>query len=353
MALCRNLLSTAAGFLFSASLVFASGRSIPDLQAAGFTLANIKISCHSNCSSGKLTVQVFQNNVDYWDANFELKGTTANGKPCIYPIATRSQNNRVAIGQFGEQPPFEACSGWHAEVTHVTTAAEHDKDVVQADESRPKNTRLYDRSCNDVWNAALPVLANSRLSPQSSDRASGVITLSTPIGSTYDAAANDAYTLTSAPKPRLIASYTVFRINSGSVTITPEGSGCRALLRFTYSGFISPLVNQWFALDSNNVLEERLLNQIGQQLANVHPPAGALAAITAQASPKEKGSVDVECSVENCEILVDGKFSGSAPSKLVLDTGTHNISVTAGSAKWDRVLELTAGSSVRLLAKPQ
>jgi hypothetical protein len=80
----------------------------------------------------------------------------------------------------------------------------------------------------------------------------------------------------------------------------------------------------------------------------------ASAAVGSEApnSSNGEGKVAVESSVPNAEVLVDGKFVGSAPlATLVLAAGTHTIEVTAkGYLPWKRDLTLERGATTRVMA---
>ncbi len=63
--------------------------------------------------------------------------------------------------------------------------------------------------------------------------------------------------------------------------------------------------------------------------------------------------VTVDASTPDCEIAVDGAFSGSTPSELNLPSGKHEITVRKqGYTDWTRVMNLSGGQ-VRLHADLQ
>ena len=63
--------------------------------------------------------------------------------------------------------------------------------------------------------------------------------------------------------------------------------------------------------------------------------------------------VSVDASVPNCDISVDGEFSGNTPSELALTTGKHQITVhKQGYGDWTRTLALS-GAAVHVHAELQ
>jgi PEGA domain len=62
-------------------------------------------------------------------------------------------------------------------------------------------------------------------------------------------------------------------------------------------------------------------------------------------------AVTITSSSPGAEIEVDGAFIGSTPSTLNLAPGTHQVSVRAGNALWQRTVQVNAGSTVSLNAQ--
>jgi PEGA domain len=80
-------------------------------------------------------------------------------------------------------------------------------------------------------------------------------------------------------------------------------------------------------------------------------PAAAPAAVAAQPVSPEKGLEKVRCNFgstpSGADITVDGKYLGSTPSEIPLDTGTHVIVVSLpGFAEWKRELTVLPGSQL-------
>jgi hypothetical protein len=64
-----------------------------------------------------------------------------------------------------------------------------------------------------------------------------------------------------------------------------------------------------------------------------------------------KTSVTIKSSPDGADITVDGKYSGSTPSKLMLATGEHTIAVeVAGYVTWQRTITITPGNEININA---
>jgi len=78
---------------------------------------------------------------------------------------------------------------------------------------------------------------------------------------------------------------------------------------------------------------------------------------TREASPSTSGAgesladMTVKSTPDGADIIVDGKFSGSAPSTLHVSAGEHTVKVTSkGFRVWERTITLTSGGTVTLNA---
>jgi len=60
--------------------------------------------------------------------------------------------------------------------------------------------------------------------------------------------------------------------------------------------------------------------------------------------------LELNSSVTDADIEVDGRFVGQAPAKLNLSAGSHKVTVRAGDRMWQRTINLNAGSTVNLNA---
>ena len=70
----------------------------------------------------------------------------------------------------------------------------------------------------------------------------------------------------------------------------------------------------------------------------------------ASATSSALAELSIDSSVPNCDIEVDGAFSGNTPSKLSLPAGTHKIAVSkSGYQPWAKTV-LVSGSGVHLQA---
>ena len=66
----------------------------------------------------------------------------------------------------------------------------------------------------------------------------------------------------------------------------------------------------------------------------------------------QTGDVTVTSTPDSADVFVDGTFKGNTPSTLKLTAGKHMVKVTsAGYKDWEREIDVTAGSDVKLNAK--
>jgi len=78
-------------------------------------------------------------------------------------------------------------------------------------------------------------------------------------------------------------------------------------------------------------------------------PAKFAPGLTASAAVEGSTSVVVKSAPEGAEIEVNGVFVGSTPSTLQLKAGEHKVVVKkSGFVLWERVISVTAGSSITL-----
>jgi len=82
--------------------------------------------------------------------------------------------------------------------------------------------------------------------------------------------------------------------------------------------------------------------------AQVAPPPSPI--VAAPAAPAAPATVTVTSSVPGAEIEVDGQFVGNTPTTLRLPAGKHQFSVKSGPLSYQRILQVTAGSTVSLNA---
>jgi hypothetical protein len=82
-------------------------------------------------------------------------------------------------------------------------------------------------------------------------------------------------------------------------------------------------------------------------LANVHTVKES-----APAPELATGNVSIASDPDGADVYLDGKFAGNAPSTLKIPAGHHAVIVKANGMKdWQRELDVSAGSDVKLNAK--
>jgi hypothetical protein len=64
-------------------------------------------------------------------------------------------------------------------------------------------------------------------------------------------------------------------------------------------------------------------------------------------------TVSITSSTAASEIEVDGAFVGNTPTTLQLTNGQHRILVKNGSKSWQRILQVSSGSTISLNATLQ
>jgi len=77
-------------------------------------------------------------------------------------------------------------------------------------------------------------------------------------------------------------------------------------------------------------------------------PAAVATATATQ--PAREAVLELNSSMADADIEVDGRFVGQAPAKLNLSAGRHKVTVRAGDRMWQRTIDLNAGSTVNLNA---
>jgi hypothetical protein len=71
-------------------------------------------------------------------------------------------------------------------------------------------------------------------------------------------------------------------------------------------------------------------------------------------SSPTSGSVSVSSTPDSADLYVDGVFKGNTPSTLSLAPGKHTVKITSpGYKDWEREIDVTAGSVVKLTANLQ
>ena len=202
----------------------------------------------------------------------------------------------------------------------------------------------------------MPLLTEIGLAPQSMDRQGGFASLHWTKGQNVGFGSKDDVRKLTTGYSGFWATYEVFRIESGTLLVTPEGTGCRGQLKMAYTALQRNFLTgyRWYALESNNALEQGLLSKIAEQIDTqilsqaqsnlkspaITQPAGSIATVSIASNP---GGADIE---------LGGRFIGSTPSKVDLPTGKHEVVIKkAGHRDWSRKLDLLPGADINLHAE--
>ena len=232
------------------------------------------------------------------------------------------------------------------------------------------NTRSFQSSCDAIWSAAMPLLIEVGLAPQSMDRQAGVASLKWAKGQNVGLGGKEDLKRFTTGYSGSWASNQVFRIETGTLLATQESIGCRVQLKLSFTTLPRNALtgDQWHALESNNFLEQTLLDMIGQ-LALRNPgatqsvvgstakkPAVVTGAVTPTALPPTKspsvveiisqpatvaqvtpptikiGHLKIVCSDRFSEV----PFSSSRPDRKTLACG-EEVTIVSQSGQWTRV----------------
>jgi PEGA domain len=180
------------------------------------------------------------------------------------------------------------------------------------------------------------------------DRPSGIISLSWAKGqSVYPASESDASLLTGT-SAGMLHLFTAFGMTSGTFTATPFQGGCRVLMRVTHAAYkTGPLYKGWMSLDSNNVLENLILNSLSKDL--LRTPSGEPAVLST--ANEKQSSLSITSLPSAGEIELDGAFVGTTPSQLSVRSGEHFISVRKdGYLLWIRKILVQPDSKISVHA---
>jgi PEGA domain len=213
------------------------------------------------------------------------------------------------------------------------------------------NTRSFQSSCDAIWSAAMPLLTEVGLAPQSMDRQRGVASLRWAKGQNVGSGNKEDIKKFTTGYSGLWKSYEVFRIDTGILLATQESISCRVQLKLSFTALQrnASTGDQWYALESNNFLEQTLLDMIGQ-LALRNP--GTTQSVVGSTAPALPATVSITSNPPGGDIEIDGKFVGSTPSKFELTPGKHEIHVKkSGLRDWHRILDLLAGANIALAAE--
>jgi hypothetical protein len=104
--------------------------------------------------------------------------------------------------------------------------------------------------------------------------------------------------------------------------------------------------------DANHALSANAAPNIPTATAAVAPPSVAAQSMRSNQAG-ENAAVSVTSPSAAAEIEVDGAFAGNTPTTLRLTPGPHRIVVKHGVKSWERMLQVSAGSTVSLNAVMQ
>jgi hypothetical protein len=94
----------------------------------------------------------------------------------------------------------------------------------------------------------------------------------------------------------------------------------------------------------------------------IMPPAAAASPATPAAGTQPApgaavaggtATVHITSPTAGADISVDGNYMGSTPATLQLAGGNHKITVSSGGKSWERLVTITGGSEISLVAVPQ
>jgi hypothetical protein len=233
------------------------------------------------------------------------------------------------------------------------------------------NTRSFQSSCDAIWSAAMPLLTGVGLAPQSMDRQAGVASLRWAKGQNVGLGGKEDVKRFTTGHSGSWASYEVFRIETGTLLATQESIGCRVQLKLSFTALQRNALtgDQWHALESNNFLEQTLLDMIGQlALRNpgatqsvvgstakkppVVPEAVIPTAVPPTKSPSAVETVSQPATVvqvtppaiktDHLKIVCSDRFSevpfsSSRPDRRTLACG-EEVTIVSQSGQWTRVM---------------
>lgn len=211
----------------------------------------------------------------------------------------------------------------------------------------PKS-RLINRSCQAVWAVAMPLMTEAGFTPQTSDREGGIASFTYGRGSSMNAdASNDAKLFTTAPVG-FWTGYTVFSIQSATLTVIPAPGACTCQMSFNFQGLQRSMAGQrWYMLESNGFMEHSILGRIQEKalgaeaapatvkpepVVKIEQPAPAKPAKPATNEPPTKAAVHVVCP----EGVNQVPFSSSRPDRRTLACD-EAVTILSESPNWIRV----------------
>ena len=238
-----------------------------------------------------------------------------------------------------------------------------DKEFKVPTPAYPDN-KSFPSGCEAVWSAAMPVLEEVGLAAQSMDRQGGFAYLKWTKGDYVGFGSRGDVRRYTINYSKSWTNYDLFRIETGTLFVIPETGGCKGQLKIVFKGLKrDPFAgDRWYPLESNNFLEQSLLDRIGERIGSQRTKLQETSRVQekqqipvppqppVQTTPVP-ATVAVTSNPSGGTIAVDGKFLGNTPSKFELTAGKHEVLVRKpGHRDWRRSLNLPAGRSIALAA---
>jgi hypothetical protein len=105
--------------------------------------------------------------------------------------------------------------------------------------------------------------------------------------------------------------------------------------------------------DSNHDMRHQPSQVSALQTATLRPGAPAMVNTAAPAMPMNSGdaaSLTITSSEPGADIAINGSFVGNTPTTTKLAPGQYTVLVKSGTLTWHRVIQVTPGSSINLVA---
>jgi hypothetical protein len=245
--------------------------SVPAGKGA-FIWKNVSFTAKGTAQSLKLE---FRGSVEnqtqqpWGQVKFCVKGFDANERP----VRTAQSECLIDLTGFNLQPGGFLNYKYSPKISigagkEPITLARYEISVTSGGQD-PPNTRRLSAGCDAVWSAIVPVVAKRGFMPESSDKAGGFMKLRYARGGAGWLASDKNVKELTEHRVGLLETYDQFEISAGSLSLTPDGDACRAMLQFEYRGFKKDPFSGtgWYALPSNGHLESGILDELQTAVA--------------------------------------------------------------------------------------